>query len=172
LGEQLDEIPGPKTIVWISRGAQNWPDYRYGCHDLIFPVGASSYVAGKCTHKCNGYYPCVDYVPFFRHFTSELNQSNTIMYNAEMTREHFAPFTDRGTCADTLRQLASLTGGRMYVANSVEQAITDSIRNARARYQLVYTAPPPNGKYHKLRVTCARNGVRLEFPRGYYADEP
>ena len=138
----------------------------------FFPQGKLNYLGGKCTQKCNGDYPCVDYVPFFRHFSAELNASNTIMYNAEVTRDHYTPFTNRGTNADTLRQLAYLTGGRMYVANSVEQAITDSVRNARARYQLVFAASAADGKYHKLRVTCARKGVRLEFPHGYYADEP
>ena len=172
LGQRLSPIPGPKTIVWISAGVGNWPTYPYGCHDETFPEGSGSYLAGKCTDKCRGYHKCVDYTPFLQHFTTELNQNNTLFYSAEETAEGSTPLIDHGTSADTLQQLVALTGGRLYAVNDIEKAITQSVRNARARYQLVYVAPPPNGKYHKLRVTCARSGVRLEFPRGYYSLQP
>jgi len=172
LGDQMGEIPGPKTLVLITRGVQNWVDYRYGCHDITYPAGSGTYVAGKCTEKCRGNFPCVDYTPFFQHISSELSRTNTVINSAQVIPEGWTPFTDRGSPTDTLRQLANLTGGRVYTVNEVEKAITQSLVNARARYQLAFDAPSPNGKLHKLRVACTRNGARIDAPKGYWADQP
>jgi hypothetical protein len=79
---------------------------------------------------------------------------------------------DAGKGMDTFQQLANLTGGRAYLSGEVEDAITRSLADARARYQLTYEAPQPDGKYHELRVACTRKGVRIEAQRGYYSSQP
>jgi hypothetical protein len=68
-----------------------------------------------------------------------------------------------------LQKLADLTGGRLYHDGQVQKAITDSLKNAGARYQLAYAAPLLDGKYHKLRVACSLEGVRIEVQQGYFA---
>ena len=115
---------------------------------------------------------CIDYEPFFQHFSAELSRTNTLIYSAEDLPAGAMPPTNRGTSEDTLRQLADLTGGRLYTGTNMDKAITESMKNARGRYQIAIAAPAPNGKHHKLRVTCARKGVRVEGPRGYFAIEP
>lgn len=165
LGRQLTEIPGSKTIVWISAGAPNWLLYPYGCQDIVFAEGSRLYAAGKCSSDCakwQGGSKCVDYMPFLQHFSAQLDRTGAIMYNVEDTAEGALPPADRGTPKDTLQQLADLTGGRMYIGGEVGKAIAQSLEDARARYQLVYDAPSPDGKYHKLRVACARKGVRID----------
>jgi hypothetical protein len=59
----------------------------------------------------------------------------------------------------------------MYTGTNVDKAISDAVKNARGRYQVTIAAPAANGKHHKLRVTCARKGVHVEAPRGYWSTE-
>lgn len=61
---------------------------------------------------------------------------------------------------------------RRHFHGEVDEAITQSIANARGRYQLSYEAPAPNGKYHKIRVECSRKDARILAPQGYYSETP
>ena len=49
--------------------------------------------------------------------------------------------------------------------------ITQAEADARTNYSLEYEPPARNwdGKYHKLRVTVARKGIRIQSEHGYYA---
>jgi len=175
LGELLTKIPGPKTVIWITAGVPTWLDSPYGCHDVTFPDGSESYLAGKCGSDCttiSKLSKCMDYTPFLRHFIAELGRTGTIIHSVQETFPGSIPPADRGTPKDTLQELADLTGGRVYSDGEVAKAIAQSLANARAHYQLTYDAPPPDGKYHKLRVACTRKGVRIEAQRGYFADQP
>jgi len=70
---------------------------------------------------------------------------------------------------DTLEQFADLTGGKVY-ANDLEKAVKEVMAASRSGYVIEYEAPPPDGKYHKIRVTCSRKGVRFQTKAGYYAN--
>jgi predicted DNA-binding ribbon-helix-helix protein len=72
---------------------------------------------------------------------------------------------------DAVDLLAELTGGRPDQGKDVGAAIHQAMTDARIGYQLGYYPPARNwdSKFHKLRVTCVRKGVRLEFKTGYYA---
>jgi len=107
-----------------------------------------------------------------QHFSAALNRTGTIVYPVEVTNDGFLPPAAPGTAQDTLQQLADLTGGHMYTGGEAGKAIVQSLQDAHARYQLAYNPPPPNGKYHKLSVTCTRKGVRIDAQRGYFADQP
>ncbi len=172
LQDAFTEIPGPKTIVWITSGVTNWPNYPHGCKNMTITGESESYVAGKCTTNCRINTKCVDYEPFFHHFSAELNRTNTVVYTAEDLPAGAMPPTNRGTAAYTLRQMADLSGGRLFTGTNMDKAIIEAMKNARGRYQIGIDAPASNGKYHKLRVTCARTGVRVEGPKGYFADQP
>jgi VWFA-related protein len=175
LGEQFTELPGPKTIIWITSGVANWLDYPYGCREARFEEGLGTYLAGTCNTDCTAQFKsrqCIDYTPFLRHFCALLDRHNTILSSVEDTPAGSLPPADRGTPKDTLQQLSNLTGGRMYDGGEVVKAIAQSLEDARARYQLAYDAPSPDGRYHKLRVACGRKGIRIESPRVYFADQP
>lgn len=173
LAERLAETPGQKTIVWITRGTPNWVDYTYGCHDVEFSDGSGSYLAGNCSGNCRRLRgKCIDYTPFLQHFSAMLERTGTSIYSVEENVGSSLPSNDRGTAEDTLHRLADLTGGTMYSDGQTENAIVDSLKKAPARYRLAYEAPPPDGKYHKLRVVCTRKDVRIESRRGYFADQP
>jgi hypothetical protein len=167
LGAAFMRVPGPKTIVWITQGVPNALDYRYGCKDVTFPEGSGSYLAGRCGNDCTrrpGVSKCVDYSPFLQHFAAKLIATDTIMYSAELHTSGAIPVADRGRPRDTLQQLADLSGGRLYLNGEIDQAINQALQNSRSRYQLLYDAPAPDGKYHKIRVECSRPGVHVEFP--------
>jgi VWFA-related protein len=172
LGAAFMRVPGPKTIVWITQGVPNALDYRYGCKDVTFPEGSGSYLAGRCGNDCTrrpGVSKCVDYSPFLQHFAAKLMATDTIMYSAELHTSGAIPVADRGRPRDTLQQLADLSGGRLYLNGEIDQAIYQALQNSRSRYQLLYDAPAPDGKYHKIRVECSRPRVHVEFPQGYFA---
>jgi hypothetical protein len=54
------------------------------------------------------------------------------------------------------------------VGDAVQQATTDS----RSNYEIAFysaAAEKPDGKHHKLRVTCTRKDVRLQTVPGFYS---
>jgi hypothetical protein len=79
-------------------------------------------------------------------------------------------FTGLGSM-DTLAQFAELTGGRPDGGKDIGAAVRQAINDARSSYQIGYYPPETNwdDKYHKLRVTCTRKGVRIQAKTGYYA---
>jgi VWFA-related protein len=175
IGGAFMKIPGPKTIVWVTRGTPNWLDYRYGCKDVMFPDGPSTFLGGRCGDNCtrrNGMAKCVDYTPFLQRFAGRLARTDTEFYTVMVDPQGAVFNSDRGRPKDTLIQLADLTGGKMYQHGEIDTAITESLKAVRARYQITYDAPEPNGKYHKLRVECSRKGAHVEAPPGYYSEEP
>jgi hypothetical protein len=68
-------------------------------------------------------------------------------------------------------EFATLTGGRAYQNNDIVGAIKQAINDAKQSYLLSYAPPPENwdGKYHKVRITCRRKGVKLQTRQGYHA---
>lgn len=70
---------------------------------------------------------------------------------------------------DSLDILTGAPGGRAFSTIALERAITQIEAGSRMNYSLEYQAPPRDGKYHKLRVTVARKGVRVQTELGYYA---
>ncbi|SPF35000.1 hypothetical protein SBA4_1600021 [Candidatus Sulfopaludibacter sp. SbA4] len=72
---------------------------------------------------------------------------------------------------ETLDEFANLTGGRAYRNNDIAGAIKQAINDVKQSYVLTYAPPPGNwdGKYHKVRITCTRKGVRVQARQGYLA---
>jgi hypothetical protein len=68
-------------------------------------------------------------------------------------------------------ELAGLTGGRPNRGPDIAAAINQSRSDLRTSYQIGYFPPAQNwdGKFHKLRVTCKRRGVRVQSRTGYTA---
>jgi VWFA-related protein len=77
---------------------------------------------------------------------------------------------------NTLNTLAEMTGGRPSSGKDICDALKQAKIDARVSYQIGYYPPESNwdGKYHKLRVTCRRKGVRIQAKTGYFAwaDDP
>jgi VWFA-related protein len=171
ISEFFAQISGPKTIVWITRGVPTLVAYSNGCKDASFIGTTGNYLAGNCTLDCRHVQEgkCVDYTPFVRHLARALNGTGTVIDAVEETPEGVFPPSEPGTASDTLRQVTNLTGGRMYTDGQIETAVAQSIGDVRGRYQIAYVATP-DGKFHKLKVTCLRKGVKVEAPKGIFAE--
>lgn len=67
-----------------------------------------------------------------------------------------------------------MTGGRSFVSKAVEAAIKQAADDACGGYSVAYAPPQQNwdSKFHKVAVTCARKGVRIQAKQRYYAPPP
>jgi VWFA-related protein len=169
---QLSAIPGRKDLVWITHG-----------------VPISIRVAG------GGF---ADFTPQIRRLSAVMDRANVAIYPVQQTPPGMTAGGGgggemrsggggggsrggRGAAAetsqdpglgseDTLKQFADLTGGRA-LESDVSGALRQAISDLRTNYQVAYQPPPDNwdGKYHKLRVTCSRKGVKVQSKTGYYA---
>jgi VWFA-related protein len=78
---------------------------------------------------------------------------------------------------DTMRELASRTGGRAYVnTNDLNKAIRDAIQDTRVTYTLGFypSGEKFGGKFHELKVKVDRPGANLRYRKGYFdfAEQP
>jgi hypothetical protein len=64
-----------------------------------------------------------------------------------------------------------MTGGRTDAGKDIGAAVQQAISDVRTSYQIGYLPPEKNwdGKFHKIRVTSKRKGVRIQTRTGYYA---
>lgn len=137
-------MPGRKNLVWITHGMPSAvPGISDG--DLI------------------------DLTPQLRLLGETFAQANIALYTVAQSASGAG--ASMGYSFETLQLLSGLTGGRAYGSDSVESAITEAMADTRGSYVVGYHPRRQNGdgKYHKLRVTCARKGVRLQTKQGYWA---
>jgi VWFA-related protein len=166
IAAELSRVPGHKNIVWITDG-------------VPIELGPNRSDTGDF----------VDFTPLLRQMSDEFDRSGVAIYPVRQimlgTPTHIddgagpSPgsgpgpantFTGLGS-VDTLDQFAELTGGRPDEGKDIDAAVRQAINDARSSYQIGYYPPETNwdDKYHKLRVTCSRKGVRIEAKTGYYA---
>jgi VWFA-related protein len=131
---------GRKSIVWITHGV---------------PLTAMS-TAGEP----------IDYLPVLKKFACDLGQEQVVINPVQQSLR--VP-TGTDSSRDSLQYFANFTGGRFYPNETIERAITESLRDTAASYVLAYDAPS-DGKFHSIRITCTRPGVRIQSRSGYFAD--
>jgi VWFA-related protein len=73
-----------------------------------------------------------------------------------------------------LEELAGATGGKVYEAGQTPQALGDASAEMRVYYTLSYQPMERNwdGKFHKVKLTCARKDVEIRGEDGYIANVP
>lgn len=164
LANLVAAAPGRKSLIWIS-------------HGVPISLGLG-----------NTYYSGMDYTPLLQRLTSTLDRADVAVYTVRQP-ESLAPGAGASSgaesrsaapadgpgitpaTAETLEQFAQLTGGYAFMTPDIRGAIARAASDARTSYRIGYEPPLGNwdGKYHKIRVTCARKGVKLETKQGYYA---
>lgn len=165
LAAQMSTVPGRKNIVWVTDGVPI----------TLGPVRSDT---GDI----------VDFTPLLRQLSAALDRSEIAIYPSRqiMIGSQDAPSdapgvphnaTDNGVLStETLNQFAAMTGGRPDAGRDIGAAVAQAMIDARTSYQIGFYAPLENwdGKFHKLRVTCKRKGVRIQARTGYYAwpEEP
>lgn len=160
---RLAAVPGRKNIVWLT-------------HGIPISLGPARTNTGDW----------VDYSPYIRQLSNTLDRADVSIYAVQQSppgsitgvdaagptgaAPATSPFSGMGS-EETLDQFASLTGGRAYQNNDIPGAIKQAVADARQSYLISYAPPPENwdGKFHKIRLTCSRKGVRLQNRQGYLA---
>ncbi len=73
-----------------------------------------------------------------------------------------------------MEQIATDTGGRaIYTTNNLDKATTDAMQNGAHYYTLAYTPTnlQPDGSFHRIEVRLQDHKEKLEYRRGYFADD-
>jgi VWFA-related protein len=142
LGNQLAPLPGRRDIVWITNGMPNvWNPKT----------------------PCNGdWVDCALYVP---HLSVTLDHDsvavNPVSYTSspspDMTRD--------------LEQIAGLTGGWMYSGEEIRSVLKQVAKDATVNYSIYFDPGTDNwdSKFHKVRVSLERKGIKLHSKQRYYA---
>jgi VWFA-related protein len=151
LSAQLSAYPGRKNLVWVTDG-----------------IPASL----RGARSQNG--QIVDFTTPLHQLADQLSRSGVAIYPV---RQFLLGTSDaaNGDTIAALNILTGVTGGRPEAGNDIGSAVQQSIRDLRSNYQLGYYLPEDSGdgKFHNLRVTCTRKGVRIQARTGYLAlNEP
>jgi VWFA-related protein len=156
---RLAAIPGRKNLVWITRGVPITigPQRSY-TGDFIDYAGPIQALATSLERSEIAVYP-VDIAPV----------GMTPPGDASNEAATAAPGAGMGS-AETLQQFADLTGGQAFLNNNVREAIRQATADAQMSYLIsYYSSKPTDGKYRKIKLACARKGVKVHGKAGYYA---
>jgi len=142
LANQLAAFPGRRDIVWITNGIPNvWNPKT----------------------PCNGdWVDCALYVP---HLSVTLDKDDVAVNPVSYTS---SPMPDR---TRDMEQIAGLTGGWLYMGEEIDQVLKDVARDAAVNYSIYYDPGSDNwdSKFHKVRMTLDRKGIKLRSKQRYYA---
>jgi VWFA-related protein len=147
LATQIAQVPGPKSLVWITQGVENgfWqPGHQF-----------------------------VRDTKYLRNFAALLSALQTAIYTVQQRPSGSLELDNEGSGGETLHQLSALTGGRYYTTDKTDEAIAEGMSGAQSmNYRMAFLPDRLDGKYHKLRVTTARTDVRIQTAQNYYASKP
>jgi VWFA-related protein len=160
ISSRLAAIPGRKNLVWVTRG-------------IPVSIGPRRSPTGDF----------IDYSVQIQRLATALERSDIAMYPVDIAPPGMEPGGDASSSAgiaapaagmgsaDTLQQFSDLTGGQAFLNNGVRDAIKQATADAHMSYLISYypTKAGGDGKYHKIKVTCARKGVKVHSKVGYYA---
>ncbi len=144
LAARLGAVAGRKNIVWITNGV---------------PIATG----------------WGDYTQVLWQLSATLDQAGVSMYPVDLSSPGMTSQPAAGEAsADTIEQMAGLTGGRAYLNADIPGAIRQALEDARSSYRIAYYPPPGSldGKMHKVALKCSRKGVRLMAETGYLANPP
>ena len=143
MGDRYSELPGPKRLIWVTRGMPLIVTGPKGPQPLVFQsllqqTGAEFRGLG---------------IPVCTVHQRVKQAANVFMANA-------------------VDSLAKLTGGRNFEDEAVERAIAAAQSDARGAYETgVYTDDKDaDGKFHPLRVSTTRKGAHILAADSYLAE--
>lgn len=162
LGGELSAVPGRKIIVWVTDGV---------------PVALGEM-------RSDTGFP-VDFTPQIRQLSQVFERSNIALYPVRQVMlgggddigntsggAGATEGSDTGLQSlTTLNLFADLTGGRRSTDKDILSVVKQAMSDLHFSYQIGYYPPSTNWdeKFHKLRVTAKRKGLRIQSKTGYYA---
>jgi len=141
LANQLATLAGRRNIVWIT---SHMPSITNSA-------------------PCSGDW--VDCGLYVAHTAVTLERDGVAVYPASLSG-----VIDPDAGYD-LEQIALLTGGRTIFGRPVREVLQQAAGDSANLYDLFYApeASSWDNKFHRIRVTCKRNGVKLQVKERYYA---
>ena len=132
-----------------------------GRHDVILVTGWVKDVSNPKSTCSGDWVDCSLYVP---HLAVTLDHSGTIVDPIYYGTAN----VDQGRRLD---DMASITGGKAYIGQDVNEVMKQWATQASGAYSLGYDMAAANwdSKFHKVKVTCSRPGVKVQFKQRYYA---
>ena len=141
LGNQLAAFPGRREIVWVTN--------------------AVPYVMNPQIQCKADWWDCALYVP---HLTVTLERAGVAV-------DPFSYTSLDVNTSRTMEELAGLTGGRAYLNQDLGDVIQQFGKQGEGTYSIAWAPPASNwdSKFHRLKLTCERKGVKLLARDHYYA---
>jgi hypothetical protein len=142
LGAQMARFPGRKSLVWITNGVP-----------IQLRMSSGQFF---------------DYTPMLARLSDSLKDAGIAVYPVSISDQNIL---GNHMSLLTLEKFAALTGG-LYSVRDILSAVETAGSGGKGAYTIQYYPSDlkQNGKYHKLRVTCERNGVAVLSEQGYYAE--
>jgi VWFA-related protein len=143
IANQLSALPGRRDILWITNGITTVPDPKLP--------------------NCNGdWVECTLYVP---HLSFTLDKDGVAVDPYSIIGD-LNPDTNYN-----VDQMAQLSGGHPYFREDIRAVLKQAAQNAANSYSISYDPSAQNwdNKWHKIRITCERKGVKLQVRTRYYA---
>ena len=180
LADQLAVFPGRRDIVWITDGMQNVYNTKLPCNGDW--VDCALYVPhlGVTLAKAD---VAVDPVSYSRDLSTAVNpmmQMDTKgspinrpanSSDAQNGGQQNAQGSQGADPALDLAQMALLTGGASYFRLDIRAVLKQVAAGDDNSFELAYdpSAESWDSKWHRIRITCERAGVKLRVRERYYA---
>lgn len=142
LARQLVLFSGERNIIWVMRDVPTVSNPK---------------------NTCSGdWLDCALYV---QHLSVTLERTNVPVIPVNYANIS-DPNTNRG-----MVEFAGMVGGRPFFGDDIRTILSKFATDPAGGYVLGYEAPPGNfdNKFHRVKVTCERKGVKIEVRQRYYA---
>ncbi len=142
MAKQLAAFPGHRDVVWVTNGVPN--------------------VSNPKTPCSGDWIDCALYVP---HLSVTLDQMATVVHPMSYS-SLIGPSVNQ-----SMEEMASLTGARTWFSTEMDVVLKQLDQQAQGGYTIAYDPSRENwnNKFHKLKVTCERRGVKVQARQRYYA---
>ena len=168
IANHLAGIPGRKNLVWVS-AAFPFVIPQQNSAPLIMDTAIN-----RVTRAINSADVAV-YPVDIRGLMPALNPTTataTTTKGGAAAPPIFATAATISPNQDTMRAIAELTGGRVYLnTNAIGESIRRAIDDSRVSYVLGYRSSRPDNdnKFRNITVKVSRGGVELRHRKGYLA---
>jgi len=155
-----DEDVVKKTYVALESISNQLAQFP-GRHDIIWVTGWPANVSNPKSTCSGDWVDCGLYIP---HLTVTLDRSGTMI-------DPIYYGTANVDQSQHLEDVALLTGGKPYLGQDVSEVLKQWSNQAAGAYSVAYDPSAANwdNKYHKIKVTCSRPGVKVQVKQRYYA---
>jgi len=150
-----------KTYVALETVGKELAASTPGRREIVWVTSSAPYVMNPQIQCKADWWDCALYVP---HLSVTLGSLGVAV----------DPYTYVSLGVDasrTMEEMAGLTGGQAYLSQDLSDVIQGFGARAAGAYSIGYIPPAENwdNKFHRLKVTCEKKGVKIETRQHYYA---